>query len=792
MSIRVQDPLFLLSAQSGLSVGELQADAADAVPDVNKPQEALKTGEPIPILFARFRNGTGGVMAQPKITEGYFANPIVEEEYDYGSSSIKVVFQTFQVKYLFVLSEGELPLVQIRDIFFGPCRVGTFNQKYNGRAGTWNPGNAIDDHFTDIISSPTNGVYYYNPFNLSQGQSAKLGNTVYYKSSFALHIQPYVEREGYATFCGTSGTYSGLTTLSFEYQTNATSVDKSLSIFVRNGLQVTRLVDDVTGESDNFVDLAKYLFQAGNRLADDLIDDAALTIAAKFADANGFLFNGVISKSQNLLDWLQATSVNFLLRLSNSGGKFGLLPRLPYNTDFTIKTTQVTPEFTFTEEHVVPGGFEVEYISLEDREPVCFVVQWRQQPEADFGLVRTLQVRYAGEADNGPFVSIDMSNYCVSENHAAKVGAFRLAQRKFITHHLRLTVRESSYNSTLVIGDLVRVRLRRETSEGDAEYHDKLYEINRIEKSFASVIVYDLTHFPIDSQGRSIIAREVDAAVGAGNVIEVGRSAFDCDVNSSSSTTTVGSSSGGGGNDQPPANDTELDLDQPDAEDSPYPDGENNPDDSLDQTLDGNEIEGYTGNPANGDTLTYDPGCPNAFTEWYSVDKATGARTLLGSGVGATLDVVTSMLLQGAHVIAIGRCPDSSSPDGYGAPITSNEVDWLPDCIANVNGCQQVDGTGTLQIKYDGSNGWVVPFFGSHPRAYATANAIKIKSTLVFFGQQTNRWIVYVVWDFLTQNDEIGTTSSTDIRFQTEAEAESVQFRINPDSNSSCISDCTI
>ncbi len=40
MSIRVQDPLFLLSAQTGLSVGELQAKAASGNPDVEKPQEA--------------------------------------------------------------------------------------------------------------------------------------------------------------------------------------------------------------------------------------------------------------------------------------------------------------------------------------------------------------------------------------------------------------------------------------------------------------------------------------------------------------------------------------------------------------------------------------------------------------------------------------------------------------------------------------------------------------------------------------------------------------------------------
>ena len=53
-----------------------------------------------------------------------------------------------------------------------------------------------------------------------------------------------------------------------------------------------------------------------------------------------------------------------------------------------------------------------------------------------------------------------------------------------------------------------------------------MYEINRIEKSFESVITYDLTHFPIDSEGRSIVARQVAAAVGAGNDINLGQNAI--------------------------------------------------------------------------------------------------------------------------------------------------------------------------------------------------------------------------------------------------------------------------
>ncbi len=691
MSIRVQDPLFLLSAQTGLSVGELAAKAAAGSPDINKKQEAFKTGEPIPLLFTRFRNSAGGVMAQPKITEGYFANPIIEEEYDLTNGLTAYgAYQTFQIKYLYVLSEGELPELQIRDIFFGNSRVGTFNQKYNGRAGTWTPGNAIDDHFETVITTPTGGVFTYNPFSLTTGQSARLANRVYYQGSgSSLIAMDYVE-SSFTNFCGTSGTYSGLTTLSFEYQIKAgasAKLDRTLSIFVRKGLEVTRLVDGVTGSSDNFADLVKYLFQKNNRLADDLIDDAALTTAAKFTDANGFLFNGQLKESQNLLDWLQATSVNFLLRVSNSGGKFGLLPRLPYNTNHTIKTTQVTPEFTFTEEHVVEGGFEIEYISLEDREPVCFVVAWRQQPETDFGLVRTVEVRYQGEAASGPFVNIDLSDYCTSEDHAVKVGAFRLAQRKFVTHHLRLTVRERSYNATLVIGDLVRVRLRRETTEGEVEYHDKLYEINRIEKTFASTITYDLTHFPIDSLGRSIVARQVNAASGAGNVINVGKSTFDADENSSSVTTIVGTSSGGGGT-APSSADTEAEFELPTDGDSPFPDGSDNPSDSLDQSVDDTSAaaiagsnSGYGGSSATpGNTVdiqSTDLPCSNGRVCFYRLDKETGVKTLracVTTPVGGKFSSTITTADISYAIVVEGQCPDPSSESGYGPPIQLGET----------------------------------------------------------------------------------------------------------------------
>lgn len=738
MSIKVQDPLFLLSAQTGMSTGELAAKAATGGSDPNQPQAAMKIGEPIPIIFCRRRNSNGGVLVQPKMTEAYFSNSLASNIVrlnNLGTSYGASLFERYNIKYLLVLSEGNLDQLQIRDVFYGNSRKGTFNQAYNGRAGTWSPGNQISDYINYTISANASGEYDFDASTLSAGQTAKVGDRVYRAvqlpgaQGVVYPFITYRERD-LPTFTGTSGSYSGLTTLSFEYTESVSedqNVNKTVSAFVRSGLQVTRLTDSTLGPSDNFVDLVKYLFQANNRLADDLIDTTALTVAANFVDANGFLFNGQLKNSQNFLDWLQATATNFLLSASNSGGKFGLTPRLPYNSDYTIKTTQVSVPFTFTEEHILPDGFEIEYISLEDREPVCFVVAWRQQPEADFGLIRTVQVRYENEAANGPFVNIDMSDYCTNENHAVKVGAFRLAQRKFVTHHLRLTVREQNYNVALTIGDLVRVRLRRETSEGQVEYHDKIYEIKRIEKTFSASIVYDLTHFPIDALGRSIVAREVNAATGAGNTIEVGRNTFDGDVNSSTNTVAVGTSSGGGGSNQPAEADISVEIDTPtDAlvddngdpvldpdgdqltiEDASFPGGLDETvdsaleDDPIDESLDGSadsgnpQITGYTGTPTSGDTLSYSPGCAGAFIEWYKININTGQRTSLGSGVGFNLSITDELQQEGVQVVGIGRCPDPSSPDGYGTPIESDVVDVF-DEIQDCPGGGDSGGQGTF------------------------------------------------------------------------------------------------
>lgn len=631
MKFSVSDPLSLVAAQSGLAATSTKAAAGGGNQNLTAALESVQLGEPVPIVFCRRRTvGSithGGVYIEPKATEARF---------EVNESTLALSFA-----YLLVLSEGDLPLLQVQDIYQHTCREGdTFNQKYDGRAGTWTP--------SSDVSNITAGLAKYN-------------------------VPAYL---------GTGGSYKNLTTLSYEGSSFIGDRTWSRKIFVavKEGMKVTRLIDDVSGPSDNFVDLVNYLLSQAPNVASDSISTQGFTDAAEFTDANGFFFNGVLKEAQNLGDWIQSTADNFLLRFSQEEGKYTFKPRLPANSDGTINTGVITPEYTFTEEHLLPDGFEIEYLQMEDRAPVCAVMLWRQQPGDDFGIVRSTEVRFQGEAVNGPFVQYDLSEYCTTENHAIKVGIYHLARRKAITHNLRVLVRAGNYAQFLSVGDIVRVRLRRETSIEQVSFHDKLYEIERIERSSGGQISYDLTHFPIDSQGRSIVARAVDAAVGRGVLIASAGSDLQCGTNYGNAS-SVGTSSRYNSNnlpdDVPDPGDSEDEEPLPEDDSSP-PYGIDNPTDPIESDLDNTySISGYSGDkPVIGDTLEFEPGCSGAYTEWYGVDNNTGEVIPLGSGLSATLDISNELAAKNVKIYGVGRCPDPDSPDGFGDPIQSDTIDF--------------------------------------------------------------------------------------------------------------------
>lgn len=481
LSIRVES--IALSSSPTTSSGQIstpnrQDSARRGADPLSTVQVAARIGDPVPIVFCRRIGNAGGVLISPKATEARFSNDANND---------------VTARYHLVLSEGILDGVQVRDVFQQSCRVGTFTIAYDRRAGDWGPGNFI---------TPQTGFE-------DQVPDAPI-------------------------FCGSgTGSYEGLTTASFTVTIPHpfTQWDRQVHAFIRGGMHVARFLEEGEGPSNNIADLVLWLLQRSSRVPDGLIDYDALETAARFTDANGLFCNIEIKEPENLADWLSNRLGYFLLRESRRSGKKGLRPLLPFNPDGTISTDPVRPVYTFTEDHILPGSFEINYASRVERQPFCVQVIWRQQPDDALGLARTAEVRYAGSALEGPFEQHDLTEFCTTEDHAFKVGAYILARRRHIDHRLAFSVRSGAFNSALSPGDIVRVRLRRIASVGEPQAHDFLYEVDRIGRGVSGEITLELTHYPIDAQGRSIVAYDVSSAQGNGLLLPTGRAPVNCDLN---------------------------------------------------------------------------------------------------------------------------------------------------------------------------------------------------------------------------------------------------------------------
>jgi len=649
MRIQVSDPFITTLVGTPLTEGAAAGSSA-----LDTPQRGAVIGEVIPIVFCRRVGSTGGALISPPATEARFE--------DAANGNITA-------SYHLVLSEGQIDSIQVRDVFQRSCRVGSFTQTYSRRAGTFIRGNFINN-------SPDLEAPYY---------------------------------------CGTGGTYAGLSTMAYSITIPAgfDYWNRQVHCFVRGGMHVNRLLDSVTGPSNNVADLLRYLLANSSKVSADQIDTTSLLEAARFTDTNGLWFNGVVAESTNVRDWMSDVLPYFLLRSSRVGGKEALRPLLPtIAATGAINTGAVSWSFTFTEEHIVPGSFQISYTLLADRKPFCALVLWRQQPTDDIGLIRSTEVRYAGTAENGPFEQHDLSAFCASEDHAVKVGAYILARRKHITHTLSITVRPDAFNATLGPGDLVRVRLERIPSTGASSLHDELYEVDRIGKSLSGKVQLELTQFPVDDQLRSVVALEVSAAVGNGILLPTGKTGVTCDVNSSTDTSVP--------------TDTAYDIDQwetigTDANGDPYTVNWGN-EDEIDQvsgsstfttgasseglgevpidnptdSIGGQPDTGLSGNiptiggdvPRVDDTVQAPTHCEGGRVTWYRLDpSAPGGKNFLTQGSSTYTMVINDV---DYSVYSEVECPDPASPTGYGPAIPLGQTGRiypapaLPD--ANVYG----------------------------------------------------------------------------------------------------------
>ena len=680
MSIIGSDPLAFLTALGGVVGTPLTEGGASGADNLDQKQRSAVIGEPIPIVFCRRTGGAGGVLISPPATEAAFSN----------NSNNDVT-----ASYLLVLSEGQIESIQVRDVFQRSCRVGSFTQTYDRRAGTFVPGNTLADITVALVQFSFNSFGSAEPWtwydatlvngfwkNILGGVTYNFGTGTYPASVNSVR---QVRNTGGGTtakpeapgYCGTGGTYEGLSTMAFSVTIPAgfDQWNRQVHCFIRGGIYVSRLLDSVTGPSNNVADLLLYLLRNSSRVPEAMIDTAtSFLAAATFTNANGFFFNGVVGESTNLRDWIGSTLQYFLLRQARIGGKEALKPLVPTNSNGTIKTTAVTWAFTFTEEHIIPGSFEITYTPLANRKPFCAVMLWRQQDDLGIPVMRNTEVRYTGTAVDGPYEQHDLSKFCSTENHAVKVGAYILSKRKHVTHRVQLGVKPDAFNPTLAAGDLVRVRLERVVSTGAASLHDFLYEVDRIGKSITGEVRLELTHFPVDASLASIVAQEVAGATGSGLLLPTGLTGVTCDINSSSDTSVPAETFT---DESFPDYGFDLDaIDESDLDDPPI----NNPSDDLGVTTPALTSDGDIDDPKQGDTLTAPSICAGGEVIFYRVDpSAPGGRVIAAQATSTYTMIINDVDLS---VYAEIRCPDPASPDGYGEPIRTAVTPTIsPGCI---------------------------------------------------------------------------------------------------------------
>ena len=444
-------------------------------------QQAAVIGQAAPIVFARRVGDRGGVFITPPATDARYEND--------ASNNLTA-------SYHLILGDGPMGSVQVRDVFQCTCRIGSFTQTYNRRAGDWDPGNFL------------------------------------------------IERVGYTLqnvpdYCGSKGTCEGLSTMSYENTYPDGSGDWALEVqvFIREGRTVTRLADSVSGPSSNFADLFKLAMETSAKLPADMIDTARLQTTALFLDANQLYCDVNLKEVGNLDDFIASNAPYFLVRETRVDGKRGLRPLLPIDGSYAIRTDPIPWEFEFSEEFILPGSLQVDFTPLEQRKSKLMLGMWRQQPGDTFGIIRTAEVGYGSDRSSGNVEQHDLSTFCTHELHAVRAMAYKRARQKWSTHTIVWACRPEVYNRILEEGDIVRVTYERNASDGSTTTHDYLYELDQIEKTSTGEIVFQATHFPVDAAGRSLVALTVVQAEAQGHdYADDIRTGIDCDDNSSTDT----------------------------------------------------------------------------------------------------------------------------------------------------------------------------------------------------------------------------------------------------------------
>ena len=237
-----------------------------------------------------------------------------------------------------------------------------------------------------------------------------------------------------------------------------------LSAYVTEGKQVQRLLGEF-GATHLFPEILydfmlNKRYGLGNEISAEQIDIASFTAAAQFCQDNRFFYDGPKINNTNWRQWAADTAATHCLLLIERGGIFYLDQAIPQQPEI---------RGLFTAGNCM--NMELTMADAEQRQPISMSVKYRteryggnapsESVNPGYGLFPEPKERivYHNDWGQGVTESLDMSEYCTSEQHALKAARFIIGARRLADHTVKINTTYEALTSSIAPGDFIKVAL---------------------------------------------------------------------------------------------------------------------------------------------------------------------------------------------------------------------------------------------------------------------------------------------------------------------------------------------
>jgi len=259
----------------------------------------------------------------------------------------------------------------------------------------------------------------------------------------------------------------------------------NFTAYFTQGIEVEKLTKSGIDKTNNFPEIAFDLltnrrYGVGEFIGRNAVDEDMFRVAAKFCEANGFYWDGVISKTENVRGFLFQQAAYQLLDFTIIGGRFSLYPAVPFLSDYRIDfgarpgNKSMPVKALFTNGNV--RNFKCTFLSPEERALFIAEAKYRIEKKNGFPETHLVRVRLS-DSDGGyskdPIEVFDMTQFCTTREHAVNFAKYALRTRQVIDHSISFETTPDACHS-LMPGDYIRVAVSIQHQERERGYTERL------------------------------------------------------------------------------------------------------------------------------------------------------------------------------------------------------------------------------------------------------------------------------------------------------------------------------